>query len=493
MIVDHIKVRETLIFDSDATVRITHDGYMTARPRVARTGIQIYSGKELGRPEMDRVRVYRPADQVFDTNAMASLAHRPITNDHPREAVTAENWKKYAVGQVGDEVARDGEFIRVPLVLMDAEVISAVKDGKREISLGYDANLEWRAGVTDQNEQYDAVQTSIRINHLAIVDAARGGPKLVVGDNQLEGTTLLNDTATQAKKLIEAGNIDDRALELGGEVLYLVTKDGALECKYPIGRDSKVYRRALEAAIHKATESKDEAVMVAATALLTQLDQLDQKRKAKKMNDKTRTITIDGISLELIPDTAAAVIERALKAADAQRDTFQKEIDSLKASTAKLQTDHATHVTKSETDLKAKDAEIATLKKQVEDGKLTPDKLDQLVKDRFLVIGKARAMIGDKLTVEGKSDADMRKQVVLEKLGDVAKTWDDAQIKVSFDTLTAGVKVEDGQVVGSSAVIAHDFSRPGSYSLGDNRAADLALEKYNKTMANNWKSPPQQH
>ena len=99
---------------------LTQDGFLVAEPRVARTGIQIYKGFEVGAPHMDNVRVYRPESEVFDKRAMSSLAHRTITLDHPDTTVDASNWKKLAVGHSTDPVARDGDFIRVPLVLMDA-------------------------------------------------------------------------------------------------------------------------------------------------------------------------------------------------------------------------------------------------------------------------------------------------------------------------------------------------------------------------------------
>jgi hypothetical protein len=96
--------------------------------------------------------------------------------------VDASNWKKYSVGQTGDEVVRDGEFVRVPTVLMDNGAINDVRGGKKQLSLGYRAELDWQRGVTN-GQEYDAVQTNIRANHLAIVDGARGGPMPCIGDS----------------------------------------------------------------------------------------------------------------------------------------------------------------------------------------------------------------------------------------------------------------------------------------------------------------------
>ncbi|MGK9245521.1 DUF2213 domain-containing protein, partial [Inquilinus limosus] len=174
-----------LITDTVALVgdrRTTQDGYLVAAARIARTGVQTYGGAEMGRPELASVRVWRPEEEVFAADAMASMAHRPVTLDHPAEPVTAANWKAHAVGQVGGEVARDGDYLRVPLVLMDRAAIDAVTAGKRQLSVGYSAEIDWTPGTTPAGEPYDAVQRRIRANHLAVVDAARAGPACRIGD-----------------------------------------------------------------------------------------------------------------------------------------------------------------------------------------------------------------------------------------------------------------------------------------------------------------------
>jgi uncharacterized protein len=174
----------TLDFDDAAHATIIDGGYLRAQPRIARTGIQLYHGKECGRPDMEKVRVYRPEDAVFGPDAVKSYTHLPITLEHPGMPVSAANWKKHAVGETGDEVLRDGNTVRVPMMLRDAAAIRAVKDGKNQISVGYSCDLEWVDGVTPEGDRYDAVQTNIQGNHVAIVSTARGGPELKFGDDK---------------------------------------------------------------------------------------------------------------------------------------------------------------------------------------------------------------------------------------------------------------------------------------------------------------------
>lgn len=183
-----------MLYDTVETTsaRITKDGYLVAEAVVARSGIQLYHAGELGMDGTpDRiVRVYRPPEEVFAAEAMASYAHRPVTVDHPAELLDASNWKDHAKGQTGDEVLRDGEFVRVPLMLMDKAAIEDWSAGKRELSMGYTMDLEVVTGETPSGEQYDAIQRNLRMNHLALVSRARGGSKLKLGDRKPEDSSM---------------------------------------------------------------------------------------------------------------------------------------------------------------------------------------------------------------------------------------------------------------------------------------------------------------
>lgn len=165
-----------------AGTRRRDDGYLVADARIARTGIQTYLGPEVGKPDISLVRVYRPGSEVFADDTMRSAAHRPVTNDHPPEMVTSDNWKKFAVGQTGDEIAGEGVFIRVPLMVSDEATIKDIEGGKQELSAGYTCDLDFTAGVTPAGEAYDAVQRNIRINHVAVVQRGRAGSKVRIGD-----------------------------------------------------------------------------------------------------------------------------------------------------------------------------------------------------------------------------------------------------------------------------------------------------------------------
>jgi len=218
-----IDMQDTFVLDG---VRKTSDGYLTAFARVARTGIQVYRGHELGRPDLDQVRVYRPPEEVFSSDALRSFAHRPVTLKHPPKPVNSANWRQYAGGQTGEDVVRDGEFVRVPMVMMDAALIDAYeRQGIKELSMGYSTDIQWRTGVTDAGEPYDAVQTAIRGNHLALVPVARGGDQLRVGDSNSshvdDGTCPECGAEMQGKTCPECNYVKD-----GEENMKILMLDG---------------------------------------------------------------------------------------------------------------------------------------------------------------------------------------------------------------------------------------------------------------------------
>jgi len=166
--------------------RRTADGYLAVRAKAARVGVQDYLGYEVD-PEgkhfqpNDVVPVYRPESEVFDEASVRSFLMKPITNDHPSVAVTADNWRDYSKGVVG-KALRDGDHLSFDLVLMDAATIADVESGKRQLSNGYSCALTFGDGVTEDGTTYRATQRTIRGNHVAVVDRARAGPECRIGD-----------------------------------------------------------------------------------------------------------------------------------------------------------------------------------------------------------------------------------------------------------------------------------------------------------------------
>jgi hypothetical protein len=160
------------------------DGYLVATAKCVRVGIQLYTGDELGKPELKVVRVYRPADEVFAHDSLQSFSHAPITIGHPKDPVTSENVKELGVGEVSTAARAVGDWVELPLIFKDGAAVQKIESGElRELSAGYVADFDFTPGTTPEGEPYDAVQRSIRINHLALVEKARAGSQARVGDS----------------------------------------------------------------------------------------------------------------------------------------------------------------------------------------------------------------------------------------------------------------------------------------------------------------------
>ena len=186
-------------------VRRLADGRIAAVAKFARSGVQVYAGAEVGRPDLATVNVYRPESEVFDEAAMASFAHKAITLGHPPGGVTIDNWKQVAAGWTEGKVARDGDYVEIPLMLADAAAIRAYDSGEaRELSGGYACELVWGDGVAPDGTRYQATQKKIRGDHIAQVPKGRAGEKARIGDAAPSGQPDHGRIVRDAVRLADA-------------------------------------------------------------------------------------------------------------------------------------------------------------------------------------------------------------------------------------------------------------------------------------------------
>ena len=154
---------------------------------VARTGTQEYLPEELGLTPGSislpsgpgLISVYRPEEEVFAPETMASFEGMPVTNDHPPDGVDVDNIRRLQMGHAHNIRRGSGEesdLLLADLIITDERLIEAVLHGKREISCGYTYEL------AEENGQY--IQRKIRGNHIAVVDAGRAGPRVSIKDHK---------------------------------------------------------------------------------------------------------------------------------------------------------------------------------------------------------------------------------------------------------------------------------------------------------------------
>lgn len=149
-----------------SNIERTPQGGLRCPARLTRTGVFSYT-----RADGSIVRELRHPDEVFAEDSIATLSGAPVTDLHPSTPVRPSNWKTAAVGHVGEDVRADGSFVSARLMIQDEAAITGIERGDRkELSCGYSCRLDHEPGEYE-GERYDAIQRSIRYNHVAL------GPK----------------------------------------------------------------------------------------------------------------------------------------------------------------------------------------------------------------------------------------------------------------------------------------------------------------------------
>jgi len=246
-------------------------GYLAVRAKAARVGTYDYAGSEVdptnahGLRDAAVVKVLRDEATVFDQKAVRSFIGKPITDDHPLAAVTADNHRSLARGTIMGAI-RDGDHLAFDLLLTDADAIAKVQAGKRELSNGYSAALEFGDFTAPDGSKCQARQTSIVGNHVAIVDRGRAGPSCAIKD-----AFALCDAAPQAildslkeKPVMKTMLIDGLTVDIGN----------ADTAEKTIG----TILAARDAAAAKVTELEGKAVTDAAT-LVTKDAEIEKLKK----------------------------------------------------------------------------------------------------------------------------------------------------------------------------------------------------------------------
>lgn len=132
-----------------------------------------------------------------------------------------------------------------------------------------------------------------------------------------------------------------------------------------------------------------------------------------------KTVTVDGIPIE-VTDQGATVIA-----------TLQQRLADAASTSAKVLADHAKALADKDASLAKKDAEIDALKGKIVDTAT----LDKMVAARAALVTIAKAVAKDVKT-DGLTDAAIRRAVVTAKLGDGAvKDKPDAYIDARFEIL----------------------------------------------------------
>ena len=336
--------------ESVATTRIDYWGDLNASATMSEPLTKTESGSLTGKAAIFGVGVYRymgadgkvtsefrPPEEVFSEETLDSYELVPLTNNHPPEKVTPENYKKYAVGNLGEEIENDAYNAYAELVIHDATAIAAVEAGRTGLSGGYSCNvvtsgtvkypiMGWNDDYTEKvvkayttynvpgnfnGTPYDAIQTQIRGNHVAIVDIPRGGDALHMrfdGDDVGVGIRVpgTQTTPTQTKET---------------ESMKKIKLDGQTQ-EHEVPEAVAIHIDGLEASVANLTkekadaESKVAAANAAVEAMKADADNLKASIPAKVQEGISARLAlvakVDGLKVEVKHEDSEETIKAAV-------------------------------------------------------------------------------------------------------------------------------------------------------------------------------------
>ena len=277
---------------------------------IARTGEMQYLASELrldGDPNRV-VTVIREPEDVFVQDALSSFEGCHVTDGHPPENVTAENFGAYSRGHI-QGIRRKGDYVVGDIHINDKVLASEVLHKvRRQISCGYECVYQ---PLPDGRYK----QTRIRGNHVAVVLNGRAGPSVSIHDSAGhagKGKNTMSKFAEAVLKMFgtaakDAG--DDQAMND-----LVATTMTALDAE-PAGSENAApapetepeakEKASADAADPAAPLSGLEAKLDKLIELLTARDKQPEKPEGEKALDQM-IASLDGGSAATIPAGGAA-------------------------------------------------------------------------------------------------------------------------------------------------------------------------------------------
>ena len=205
-----VKRLDSIRLDRNDSTYFTDEGYLVDHPILTSCGVFEYTN-----PDGSTRRELRLPEYVFDEESLKTYKGKPIIITHDAGVVDKNNVDREQIGTILTDGYEDGEDVRAEIIIHDTDAMK--RSGLRELSLGYNLDLLEEPGVWN-GQPYDAIQTNIAINHLAIVASARageqarlnidgsdeetlkGGKKMKLKTTRTDGETLTPEELEQAIK-----------------------------------------------------------------------------------------------------------------------------------------------------------------------------------------------------------------------------------------------------------------------------------------------------
>lgn len=152
----------------------TPEGYLTVNVPITRPGVFPYQRQD-GTVQMEA----KLPEEIFSDHTIRSARSKPVTDGHPNEPVTIDNYQTYAKGMSHTDSRVEDFKLYISLTVTDKELIEKIHEGYNEISIGFLSDVVAESGIYN-GDQYEYVQRNVEINHIAIVEKGRAGPEVAI-------------------------------------------------------------------------------------------------------------------------------------------------------------------------------------------------------------------------------------------------------------------------------------------------------------------------
>ena len=157
------------------------NGWITIKDNpILKAGIFPYLGSEIGQGEPARVyKVLRSEEELSKLETIKSFELVPLINEHfVLGELGTDTDDKPIDGIVGESIYFEAPYLKSNIKVFGKHIKKLIEVGKIELSAGYSCKYI----PVENNPDYDFIQTDIRANHLALVEAGRNGSDVAVQD-----------------------------------------------------------------------------------------------------------------------------------------------------------------------------------------------------------------------------------------------------------------------------------------------------------------------
>ena len=187
---------DSIKLDQNDKTYFTNEGYLIDHPILTSCGIFEYTN-----PDGSIRRELRLPEHVIAEESLKTYKGKPIIITHEAGVVNKGNVDREQIGTILTDGYQDGDDVRAEIIIHDTDAMKEC--GLKELSLGYNLDLVEEPG-TWNGEPYDAIQTNIAINHLALVASARAGEQARLNidgseEPELKGGKVMKQTPNTSR------------------------------------------------------------------------------------------------------------------------------------------------------------------------------------------------------------------------------------------------------------------------------------------------------